>query len=565
MRELWLTRTSRLLFGPEAGNWIAPLIRPYLGALVLLLMLAVAAAIAALVPPYLTKLIIDEGLIARNADLLIQWTAAFFAFGLAALGLGALNSILHLRFSVRMLADIRRTVLENVLRQSPRWHARQRIGETMSRFDGDAGEIQQFAFNALLTGTGSLLRLTGGIVMLFVLEWRLALIALVLAPVELLFFRYARPVTEARARTVRDKRGRVAGHIAEAVSGLPVVQALRGEPAVRRDFEQEQSGLITALESAQRWGEVTRAVPMIVTAAVRAAVFLIGGLFVIAGDWPLGSLIAFTAYLGFLVGPMQSLIGLWHSQARMKASLDRLMQLAIAPAEVTEPASPMPLPSGTGELRLENIGLSHPGSAAPLFEDLDLTIESGSKVLLAGPSGIGKSSLISLLQRHVDPDHGRVRLDGCDIRNLALGDLRRAVTLVPQAGFLFHATLAENLRITAPDVDDAALRQVLDVVELTDWLASKPDGLSTRLGERGLDLSGGQRQRIALARALLEPGRVVILDESLSEVDPDATARIMTSLDKLLEGRTRIVVAHGAGSSYGRFDAEIDLTKWLPS
>ncbi|MEZ5841927.1 MAG: ABC transporter ATP-binding protein [Hyphomicrobiales bacterium] len=171
-------------------------IRPYLGALGFLFALAIVSALAALVPPYLTKLVIDDGLMARDAAKLIQWSAAFFVFGLAAMGLGAANSILHMRFSVRMLADIRCAVLDNILAQSPRWHAERRIGETLSRFDADAGEVQQFAFNALLSGTGNVLRLIGGAAMLFVLEWRLAVIALLLAPLEFLFFSWARPKTQ---------------------------------------------------------------------------------------------------------------------------------------------------------------------------------------------------------------------------------------------------------------------------------------------------------------------------------------------------------------------------------
>lgn len=553
-----LDTLTGLLFGAAAGRWIAPLLRPYLGALGLLLLLAVAAAAAALVPPYLTKLIVDDGLIARDADSLVLWTAAFFVFGLAALALGAVNSILHLRFSARMLADIRRAVLNNMLVQSPRWHARQRIGETMSRFDGDAGEVQQFAFNALLTGTGSTLRLIGGTAMLFVLEWRLALIALALAPVELAFFAYARPRTEERARQVREKRGTLAGHVAEIVAGLPVVQALRAENPAKRTFEREQSGLVAALERAQRWGEVTRAVPTVMTAVVRAAIFLIGGFFVINGDWPLGSLIAFSAYLGFLVGPMQSLIGLWHGQARMKASLDRLMMLATAPPEVVEPAQPVLLPEGSGAIRFENVRLGHPGAEAPLFDDLSIGIAGGAKVLVAGPSGIGKSSLLSLLQRHLDPDGGAVFLDGVDVGTVSLDDLRRAVTLVPQAGFVFHGTIADNLRLVAPDADDAALWRVLEIVELDQWLRDDA-GLSMTVGERGLDLSGGQRQRVALARALLALGRVLVLDESLSEVDSAMTARIIVRIDKAASGVTRIVVAHGAGADYGDFDQIIDL------
>ncbi len=551
-------------FGAEAGPWLAISVRPALPALALLFGLALISAAAALVPPYLTKLIIDEGLVAGNADRLILWSAAFFAFGLVALGLGALNSILHLRFSARMLADIRRRVLANLFVQSPRQHARLRTGEVMSRLDGDAGEVQQFLFNAALTGSGSMLRLLGGAAMLFVLEWRLALIAVLLAPIELTFFAWARPRTEAHARDVRSARGRLAARIAETAAGLPVIQSLTAEPRVGRLFADEQDVLVGRLESAQRWGEVTRAVPMVLTAVTRAAIFVIGGLFVIAGEWPLGSLIAFTAYLGFLIGPMQSLIGLWHGRARMQAGLERLMALAVAPADIAAPARPRPLPGGPGALQFDGVALDHPQTGARLLGPLDLEIEGAAKVLLTGPTGIGKTSLMALLPRLADPATGRLCLDGADLRDLDLAALRRAIALLPQAGFVFHGTIADNLRLAAPLAADEELAQALDAVELTAELAPR-GGPDAEIGERGLDLSGGQRQRLALARLMLRDPKVIAFDESFSEIDPDMAARIMARLDHRFADRTRIVVAHGGEAVLGPFDATIDLTAFAPS
>ncbi|PLX38442.1 MAG: ABC transporter ATP-binding protein [Hyphomicrobiales bacterium] len=547
-----------VLFGWPAATWLTPLMRPYLGALGFLFALAVVSALAALVPPYLTKLVIDEGLMARDAEKLIQWSAAFFVFGLAAMGLGAANSILHMRFSVRMLADIRSAVLDNILAQSPRWHAGRRIGETLSRFDADAGEVQQFAFNALLSGTGNVLRLIGGAAMLFVLEWRLAVIALLLAPLEFLFFSWARPKTQERAREVRAARGTLASRVAETVAGLPVLQAFRGEDQARAAFHGEQGRLIDALQRSQVWGEATRAVPTVLTALVRAAVFILGGLWVIAGDWPLGSLIAFSAYLGFLIGPMQALIGLWHAQARMTASLERLMALAIAPADIVDPALPVPLPDGPGELRLEVVSAMVPGRERPLFHDLDVTFPAGARIHLTGRSGVGKSTLIALFQRHLDPSEGRVTLDGADLRTLALAELRSAIAVVPQAGFVFHGTVAENLRIGSPDASDDALWEALRAVELADAVESR-GGLLAPIGERGLDLSGGQRQRLSLARAWLRPFRVLVLDESLSEVDTTTAARIVANFDVRFVDRTRIIVTHGPVDGYGGFDRIVDL------
>lgn len=553
-----LERALTALFGGPAAGWLAPLIQPYRAHLGGLFALSIIAAGAALVPPYLTKLVIDQGLVAGDAGALVFWSVAFFAFGLATLGLGAINSLYHMRVSARMLIDIRQAVLGNVLGQSPRWHADQRTGETLSRFDGDAGEVQQFAVNALLSGSGAVLKLVGGAAMLFVLEWRLALVALLLAPIELLFFAWARPRTEARAHELRAARGHLASETAETVSALPVIQALGIEPQTRERFDQVQSGLLAALLRSQRWGEFIRAVPLSLTALVRSIIFILGGLMVIREGWPLGSLIAFTAYVGFLIGPMQSLISLWHAKARTKASVTRLMALALARPDVADPPSPVALPDGDGAIRCVGLVVRMPGADTPVFDGFDLDISGGSKTLIRGPSGVGKSTLASLLQRHLDPDQGAVRLDGTDLRELALDELRRAVVLVPQRGVVFHGTVGDNLRLVAPDAEAAALEQALGDVGL--WAELGPrGGLDALIGEQGLRLSGGQRQRIALARALLTDPRVLILDESLSEIDPSAAAAILRRIDRLFADRTRIVIAHHGYGDDADYDRIVDL------
>jgi ATP-binding cassette subfamily B protein len=544
------------VFGSREAAWLVPLVAPYRWPLAMLFLLSLVAAGAALVPPYLTKLVIDRGLMAGDKQALVLFVAVLFCVGLAALALGALNSLLHLRFSARLLKDLRRSAVDRILAQSPRWQARQSIGELMSRLDGDAGEVQQFTFAVLVNGGGSLLRLVGGLVMLFVLAPKLALLALALAPVELLFFARARPVTQAKARDVRQARGVLASGLAETITGLSALRALNATGAAAERIETRQQGLVAALLSAQMWNEVTRAVPMVLTAILRGAVFLVGGLAVIDGTMPLGSLIAFAAYLAFLIGPMQSLISLWHGQARMKAALDRLDQIMSAVPDVQEPASPVPLRADGGELVLAGVAYA-PDGGKPLFENVSQIVPKGRKVRLSGPSGIGKTSLLSLLQRHDDPKTGTVLLDGTDLRHLSLRDLRTVIALVPQKGHVFSGTVADNLRLGAADADEADMRAVLQFVELEDRFAGA--GLVTILGEGGLDLSGGERQRLCLARALLQPFRVLILDESLSEVDAERVSRIMARIDSRFGDRTRLVVTHGDAERYGAFDGELVL------
>ena len=544
------------LFGEREAAWLLPLVRPYRWPLVALFALSMVTAGVALIPPYLTKLVIDQGLMTGNKQALVVFTAALFAIGLAALALGAVNSLVHLRFSARLLADLRRAAVGNILQQSPRWQAGQKTGELMSRLDGDAGEVQQFTFAVLVSGAGSVLRLVGGLVMLFVLAPKLALLALALAPIELWFFARARPVTHQRAREVRQARGHLASGLAETLTGLGAIRALNAADAAARRIETRQSGLVDALMQAQMWSEVTRAVPMVLTAILRGAVFLMGGLAVIDGTLPLGSLIAFIAYLGFLIGPMQSLISLWHGQARMKAALDRLDQIMSATPGMRDPAAPLKLGTGGGDLVLKEVAYT-PADGPPLFHGLSLTMPAGSKIRVAGPSGIGKSSLLSLLQRHDDPAEGAILLDGMDLKALALMDLRSAVALVPQKGHVFSGTLADNLRLGRPDVSTTEMQDVLQLVELEERFVR--DGLATALGEGGLELSGGERQRLCLARALLQSFKILVLDESLSEVDGMRVTRIMAAIDRRFESCTRIIVTHGEPTRYGAFDLEVGL------
>lgn len=545
------------VFGAREAGWLAPLVLPYRKPLLGLFVLSMASAAAALVPPWLTKLVIDQGLMAGDKQALLIFVLLLFGFGLAALGLGALNSLLHLRFSARLLADLRREAVARILGQSPRWQAKQKIGELMSRLDGDAGEVQQFTFAVLVSGAGSVLRLIGGVIMLFVLSPPLALMALALAPIELVFFAKARPVTHARARDVRTARGYLASGLAETITGLSALRALNASQSAANDIEQRQQGLIGALVTAQKWSEITRAVPLVLTAILRGAVFLVGGLAVIDGTMPLGSLIAFTAYLGFLIGPMQSLISLWHGQARMRAALDRLDQIMSAEQKVQEPGCPIALPKNGGGLEIKNVAYA-PFEGRPLFLGLSARVSAGSKTRLLGASGIGKSSLLGLLQRHDDPNEGSIVIDGVDLRHVSLQEVRSAVALVPQKGHVFSGTLGNNLKLGYPKATDEQMWNVLSLVELVDRFEA--DGLETPLGEGGLDLSGGERQRLCLARALLQPFRVLILDESLSEVDGACVQRIVERIDSVFSDRTRIIVTHGNLAHYGAFDAEIDLT-----
>lgn len=541
---------ARRVFGPEA-SWLQPVIATALPGIGLVLATSLAAAALGLAPPWLTKQLIDKGLVAGDAQALWLYAGAMFAVGLAALGSGVVNSLLHLRFSAAMLADLRGRMLGAVLGQAAARPLPQ-VGEAMARLDGDTAEIQRFAFDGLLAAAGSVFRLAGGAAMLFALEWRLALLAVAATPLNLAFLAWARPRTQARAEEVRAGRGALSSWLVETLAGLPTLRSL-GAEATRADaFAPLQAGQIALLIRQRRWLELTGAVPQVVNAALRSAVLVAGGLMVIAGTWPLGSLIAFIAYLGMMTGPLQNLLGLYHAQAQTKVALARLS--ALARADAAEPGGRAPAP-GPGVLRFV-AARGQGGRHLPL----DLTIRAGARVLLDGPSGIGKSTLAALAARLAAPAPGaRVFLDGEDVAGLDPAALRRAVAVVPQAPALFCGTLAENLRLADPAATDAELWQALDDAGLAETLRQRGQGLAMPIAETGRNLSGGERQRIALARALLLPFRVLVLDESLSEVDAPTAAAILSAIQARHPGRTILVIAHAGPARALAFDQAVML------
>ncbi|WP_161941211.1 ABC transporter ATP-binding protein [Pseudovibrio axinellae] len=532
------------MFGTQASHWLEPIIAPFRLKLLFLIGLGMFSSILALTPPYLTKLVIDDGLMAGDRSALITWSLALLGLGMLALALGAVNSLIHMHYSVSMLAQLRGWLVHTVLKSHPGWRSNQQTGDLLSRLDGDAGEVQQFAFNALLTGLSSMFRLIGGVAMLMVLNWQLGLIAMVLAPIEGAFLAWARPKTENHARAVRTQKGKFASRLAEMLHGLVTIRMIGAEGASNEAILRDQTGLNRDLLSAQRWGEFTRAIPQALSAVMRAAIFLIGGLMVLDGRWPLGSLIAFLSYLGFMTGPMQSLLGLWHAQARAKASLSRLNELV---QETHQNHPPLNLSNIDGESSV-------------------LDLPEAAKIRLAGPSGCGKTRFLSNFRFPTPTLKGVVRLHGMKLEDWSLEELRRDVAFVPQVPFLIRGTVRENLTLINTESSETEQIKCLELVGLLQRFTGRQrkgecihSCLDVMIGETGLTLSGGERQRLCLARALLTKFSVLILDEALSEVDPEQVGRIIKIIDAKWCHTTRIITTHGMADAHGAFDMVIEL------
>lgn len=525
-----------------ALRWLYGFVRPQRLAIAGLLGLSVCASLLVLVQPWLIKLLIDDGLLARNFPMLVLIAVLMIIAGLLGTALSGINRYLHTRLSGRILFALRDDLYRHLQKLSPSFYGQRRIGDLMSRLDGDVAEIQRFAVDSLFSAVSSVIGLVVAIAMLFTLSWKLSLLALVLIPLDVLWLRWMRRKVERDVRQLRERSADMSSFMVETLPVMKFIQSAGQQQREARRLESLGQGYMNQLLRLQVTEFFTQAVPGTLTSLSRACAFLIGGYWVVQGTWQLGALIAFSTYLGMAVGPVQSLLGLYVAIQRMTVSLGRVMELRGEEPTVFSPAAPKPFPT-SGELRFDAVHFSHPGRPSTL-SGIEATIPYGLKVALSGGSGVGKSTLIDLLQRHHDPQAGRVLLGEVDLRELELFELRRRIAVVSQDIVLFRGSLADNLAYPVPDASREAIAEVARLAQLDSLIASLPEGLDSPLGERGQQLSGGQKQRIAIARALLQDPLILVLDEATSAVDETTEREVIEAIDRLFAGRTRILISH---------------------
>jgi ATP-binding cassette, subfamily B, bacterial len=526
----------------QALHWLYGFVRPHRLAIAGLLGLSVCASLLVLVQPWLTKQLIDDGLLARNFPVLATVAGLMIVAGLLATALSGVNRYLHTRLSGRILFALRDDLYQHLQTLSPGFYGQRRIGDLMSRIDGDVAEIQRFAVDSLFSAVSSIIGLLVALGMLLALSWKLSLLALILIPLDVLWLRWMRRKVERDVRQLRERSADVSSFMVETLPVMKFIQSAGQQQREAKRLETLGQGYMSQLLRLQVTEFFTQAVPGTMTSLSRACVFLIGGYWVVQGTWQLGALIAFSTYLGMAIGPVQSLLGLYVAVQRMTVSLGRVMELRGEQPAVLSPSNPKPLPD-EGDLRFEAVHFSHPGRPSTL-NGINAHVPYGSKVALSGGSGVGKSTLVDLLQRHHDPQSGRVLLGGVDLRELNLLELRRRIAVVSQDIVLFRGSLADNLAYAVPGASREAVAAVARLAQLDSLIADLPEGLDSPLGERGQQLSGGQKQRIAIARALLQDPLILVLDEATSAVDEATEREVIEAIDRLFARRTRILISH---------------------
>lgn len=531
-RRRGLTRLRRLVevIGPHKGRFAIATFALFFGSSL------------GLVYPQVVRYAIDEGVSGATLDTL--------AIGLIALFVvqASMTWVRHYQMSwlgQRAVAELRRRVFSRLLGLEPAWFHSRSTGELVGRLASDVTVVEGVVGTEISMALRNGVQLFGGLALLLYEDAKLTGVTLLIVPPLAIGVVLIGRKIRARAKAVQDRLAEASARVQEAVGAIETVQAFHRE---NDEAERYAGGVEAAFEAARRlaiWRGLFMACATFAGFTAIALILWVGGNAVAAGEMTGGSLAAFMLYTTLVAVSLGSLAGLWSGLQRAAGATERLFEIIDTVAEIRDPDSPLPLPAGHGEVRIEQLTHRYPSRPdVTVLDDVTLTVAPGETVALVGRSGAGKSTLVKLLPRFFDPSRGVVRLDGVDVSRLKLEELRGAIATVAQEPSLFSGSIAENIAYGNAHATRDQIEQAAKDAAIDELVRSLPDGYETEVGERGVQLSGGQRQRIAIARALLADPRLLILDEATSHLDAENEAAIQGALDRLLEGRTALIIAH---------------------
>ena len=516
---------------------------PYWRRLTLVLVISLVSTALSLVLPYLSKSLVDRALLGRDARALGQILLTFVGITVLSFLLNMVSGLRYTRISAEILFDMRVALYQHLQQLSPRFYARTRLGEIVSRLNNDIAEIQRIAAESALAWVGNILFLAGSVAALLWLDARLFLLSVALFPASVWALTHYRKRLESKVAALRQASADIGSFLIETLQGIRLVVTSNAQGREVERFRRRNQTFIDALMSMQLLSYLSGGLPGLILSGGTLLVFLYGGHRVIQETLTLGTFVAFLSYQMRLFPPVQALMGLYASIASARVSLARVNQIFDTAPEVVERADAAPLERMRGDIEFDCVSLSFDRNG-PVLDEVSFHLNAGETLAIVGPSGSGKSTIADLLLRLLDPDRGTVRLDGRDLRDLRLADVRRHVVLVDQEPFIFHASVAENLRYARPDATPQQLEEAARAAGIHGFIATLPEGYATPLGERGADLSAGERQRIAIARAFLADPAVLVLDEPTAALDPISERQVIAGYQAIMKGRTTVLISH---------------------
>jgi len=519
-------------------------LRPYRLSLILAVICIVFVTLTSLIAPWLTgKGLIDKVIVEKNISLLNLIALAFIALVIVKGTFSYLQTYLTSFLGYKIVVDMRNQIFQHLQRLSLSFYKRRRTGEIMSRLINDTNVVQNVLVESIMRLILNIFLVIGVLIFIFYIDWSLSLFILIILPLLVLILGKLGSQIKKFSNLVQMKIADISSIIQEVVGGIEVIKSFVTEKKETQKFQIQNIENFRLNMKRIRFVAILPPLMEILTTIGLAVILWYGGLKVIRGGLTIGELVAFLGYIALAVNPLDR-IGRDYSQYQQAlACAERMFEILDTEPEIRESPRAIEMPRIKGYIQFRNIFFSYDNKEVVL-NDINLDLRPGEKVALVGQSGVGKTTLVSLIPRFYDPTSGSILIDGYEIRNVKLASLRRQIGIVSQETFLFSGTIRDNIAYGKAEVTNEEIVAAAKKANAHNFIMALEKGYATPVGERGVNLSGGQKQRIAIARAILRDPCILILDEATSAVDAEAEALIQEALQKLMKERTTIVIAH---------------------